>query len=106
MPRKLKTSTFRKTQHKKKPRKSYKKTNAKTYRRRKVVGGVKEENKPDEKSKKATKKIDPKPKPVGLGVIKRSQTSFNLQEDCEKALSKDVDGLADSLDGSTLKETK
>jgi len=93
MPRKLKTSTFRKTQHKKKPRKSYKKTNAKTYRRKKVVGGVKEENKPDEKSKKATKKIDPKPKPVGLGVIKRSQTSFNLQGDCEKAQDKAFDEL-------------
>ena len=36
MPRKLKTSTLRKTQHKKKPRKSYKKSNAKTYRRRKI----------------------------------------------------------------------
>ena len=93
MPRKLKTSTFRKTQHKKKPRKSYKKTNTKTYRRRKVVGGVKGENSAEEASKKATKQNDPKHKPVGLGGIKRCKTSLNLQGDCEKAQDKACDEL-------------
>ena len=102
MPRKLKTTTFRKTQHKKKPRKSYKKSNAKPYRRRKVVGGVKEKVKPEEKAKKANSNA-PKPKPVVPGGIRKSAKSFNLQGDCEKALSKGVDGLADLLDCSTLK---
>ena len=99
MPRKLKTTTFRKTQHKKKPRKSYKKTNAKTYRRRKVVGGVKEEVKADGKAKKATSnapklKTLPPAAPVG---IKRSPKKDDLKSYGEKALSKDVVGLADLL---------
>jgi len=100
MPRKLKTPTFRKTQHKKKPRKSYKKTNAKTYRRRKVVGGVKGENNPDEKRKKATQ-TDAKQTP--LSGIRKIPRSSDLHGDCEKALSKDVVGLADLLHCSTLK---
>lgn len=94
MPRKLKTSTFRKTQHKKKPRKSYKKTNAKTYRRRKVVGGVKEDAVLKPTAKKATQ-TDAKPKP--LSGIRKIPRSSDLQGDCEKALSKDVVGLADLL---------
>ena len=56
------------------------KTNAKTYRRRKVVGGVKGENNPDEKRKTASKKNDPKPKPVGLGGIRRSPKYHDLKE--------------------------
>ena len=103
MPRKLKTSTFRKTQHKKKPRKSYKKTNAKTYRRKKVVGGVKGENNPDEKSKKATQ-TDAKHK--SFPGIRKIPRSSDLQGDCEKALSKDVHDLAGAFKSSTLKETK
>lgn len=102
MPRKLKTTTFRKTQHKKKPRKSYKKSNAKTYRRRKVVGGVKEGVKADGKAKKATSNA-PKQKLVGLGGIRKSATSFNLNELGEKALSKAVHDLAGAFKSSTLK---
>ena len=103
MPRKLKTPTFRKTQHKKKPRKSYKKTNAKTYRRRKVVGGVKEEVKPEQKRKTASKTNDPKPKTVVPGGIRKSAKSFNLNELGEKALSKAVHDLAGAFKSSTLK---
>jgi len=91
MPRKLKTTTFRKTQHKKKPRKSYKKSNAKTYRRKKVVGGVNEGKSTKEPAKKASKISCPKQTP--LSGIKRSKTSFNLQGDCEKAQDKACDEL-------------
>jgi len=96
MPRKLKTSTFRKTQHKKKPRKSYKKTNAKTYRRRKVVGGVNEGKSTKEPAKKATSNA-PKPKPVGLGGIRRSPKKDDLKSYGEIAQDKASDELADLL---------
>lgn len=57
MPRKLKTSTFRKTQHKKKPRKSYKKLTLKLIEEGKSLVVLKGKTTQTKKEKQHLKKM-------------------------------------------------